>query len=238
MKLGSYQFVITEKHRKGIVDITPEKTRELEQKVDELPEILGGSNNWALSGGLAIVLSIGRFYRVNSDVDILINSQNLWEIVNRAQTRGYELFFRLADIKIGSRKNLYIYKAATEEIAKKNGYRHLKLMRINKQGKAKDSEDILDSIELFSYKRVDDTTILTEKGFLFPGNKMFQSGTTISGKPITISSLDYLIRIKELFIEKKRHNPREKDVLDIQILKDFIAAEMGQSQFQTQETPR
>ena len=225
MKLGNYQAIINEKHNIGIAPVTHEKARELEQKVDELTGILGDNIPWALGGGLAIALTIGKFYRVNSDADILVDSKNLDRLAEQARAKGYELFLRLADIKLSPRKNLYVYQEATEEIARKADYRHLKLIKVDEQGRAKDDDrDILGSIEVLSNTQIDESTVLTEKRFLFTSEKMFQSGyKTISGRPLILSSLDYLIKIKEFFIEKKGNNPRPKDVLDLRLLNEFAA---------------
>jgi hypothetical protein len=223
MKLGQYQIVMNEKHRRSVSEPSKEREQELGGSVCKLANILGDSSLWTLTGSLAIAMNLGRFYRDCNDADILADKENLERLILGAKKKGYELFNRLADIKVSPIKNIYVYQNIPVSQVKTN-YRHLKLIRVDSRESAFDGDGILDSIEIFPYERIDERTVKSlDKGFIFSG-QISTKMKTEDGQEISVASREYLQRIKEVFIEK-RDQPRKKDVLDLAILKELFERE-------------
>lgn len=66
---------------------------QLETALDEIARALDGES-WLLGGGVAIALAVGGFYRVHSDLDIIIETTNLASVCNRLAAKGYSLYTR------------------------------------------------------------------------------------------------------------------------------------------------
>lgn len=82
------------------IDSFPRKALQIEPEADPCPylralkELCGllAPDSWALAGGLAVPIALGRFYRKHADIDIVMPLDRLSQLVCSLRAGGYALY--------------------------------------------------------------------------------------------------------------------------------------------------
>ena len=92
MKIGKYH--IAPRSSQILWKDDPQKrARKLLNGLDRVSELFENSQ-WEITGGVAVSLNLGRFYRTHVDVDIGVNEDCLPLVFQKAQSMGYGFFQR------------------------------------------------------------------------------------------------------------------------------------------------
>ncbi len=220
--------------RRTLEPITQEQISLLEKNLAELPKILG-DKRWFLSGGIAVQIGYGKFYRNPGNFNIDIHEDCLADIVEKAQkSRDYRLFSRGWQVRTAPDVKLETYEVpewADGDLRK--SYPNLRLIRFE-SGKPVPNLNFLDFIDVHPHRIVhhkfkyspqfNRKEIISldknESDLRIPAEYADQNifYKTPSGI-ITIRSLLYMEVIKKWLFSRENRTPERKEIDNYDLLK-------------------
>jgi hypothetical protein len=161
--------------------------------------MFGGCQGWALSGGLAIPLSLQQpIYREHRAIHIGVHPKNLEEFLLAAHNYKYHLFRRIWDIHIGMGKKLDFYEPITDEkFDKLSSTKNLRLIAmVDPRGIIHPHDTRLSYIDLYLHWN-DQGKTHSNDDISRPGSDYFR-GKQISTPhgPVPLVNLQYLAQRK------------------------------------------
>ena len=211
-------FVYSEIYPKEPQPITKERQEVIEDSLDELAKMLPQEIPWTLSGGIAIPLTLGKFYRNHYDIDIAFPESSLKDIVSNIEKHNYKLASRAMMMHTYRNQKLSIYKFMNvdEALSKRKSNMDLRLVKI-KDGEIVPHSHPLHYIALFPhhYDTKLGCIISNEDNLRVPFDYL-DGGTYItkSGKEMKLVNLLY----SDLIRQKKKDKTSQ---LDREMIKKF-----------------
>ena len=90
-----YVLAVAERKHLPVSEPKQEQVQAYYQRLDALAELMEDSPfTWHLEGGHVLPLRIGRFLRQHADVDVGISQDELGDVVEFLQDKGYDFFYR------------------------------------------------------------------------------------------------------------------------------------------------
>lgn len=163
-----YQTIVSPRHYKKLNPSSKENQEEIKNIIKSLPTILGNPENWVLSGGIAIPLTTGQFYREHFDIDIGLHEKYLEEIVDEAKKSNYGLFSRKLMMHTSSKEKFEIYSKVTPEESIKNKNKNLRLIRLDRRLKIVRLVKLEDYFDIYLHKIDRENLISHEDGLIIP----------------------------------------------------------------------
>jgi hypothetical protein len=165
---------------------------------------------WFLAGGLAIPVTLGRFYRRHHDVDIAFPVDAFPEVETAMQRAGYALWTYFPMSLFGAcRAALLVRIHATGALAR---WRPRKLKFHDASG-ARPRPHLLQVIEALPYRVVDGCFATCDGRHRVPLDRPLAGCTVLTPAPIQCLDLHYVARLKQ-----GRREP--KDLLDLDVIRD------------------
>jgi len=123
----------------------------MEKDLDSLARLLEGDFAWRLAGGMAIPVSLGRFYRRHLDIDIEVEGSNLGRLAAKARTEGYGLFARGAVARLGTTTMMFHFVPLTDAEVLAGRWKAIRLARVRDDGSILPRVRLHDWIDLHVY---------------------------------------------------------------------------------------
>ncbi|MBT3405231.1 hypothetical protein HN832_05030 [archaeon] len=217
-KLGNYEVMTSPVFPKKIENAYGEETDKLKRDLDELSRILGQDVEWCLTGGVAIPLTLGSFYRIHRTIDVAVDESNFGALVSKARESNYGLFSRRFMTKVSSSLKLDFYREVLPEEVLKENLHHVKFLRLDKFGKPVNNNFRLDSLDVF-LDHTEGEELVSDCGrFRIPRFRRGATYSTLSGVRINVRPLEYLAQVKE-----KRNSDIDKH--DFLILSSYFVTD-------------
>ena len=208
IKRGKYHIVSNPFHPRTLIDISQENIAEYEKALDTLSTILGEDFSWRLAGGLAIAVTIGRWYRVHRDIDILVSINDFSVLIEKARMHGYALFSRPWWVRLPLHRKIDIYKASTPSDALNDTSQCLRLVKVDGNETIMKHIDLLHHIDIYIYCIVDGEMVFAKFPRRLPTTCLDgRTYTTRSGRKMPVVHLKYIERVKSIgFGRVDRHD--------------------------------
>jgi hypothetical protein len=225
--------------RRGKKPITKDQVRILEEGLDQLPAILG-EKEWFLTGGVALQIAYGKWFRNPGNINISVPEESLYEVTQHACERGsYGLLSRGVQVRTAFSRKWEGYEVVewNEQGRLRRNYANLRLVRFE-EAKPVNNQGLLDFIDVHPYRVVQYRYGLSphlnldwmesfngDKEVLNVNTEILKSDgeyRTISGKIIKVRGVDYLRRLKNWLIEQEPKERRRKNGLHAYDLSKLI----------------
>lgn len=140
-------------------------------------------DSWALAGGLAVPVSVGRFYRRHADIDIALALHRMPEVVNAFRSGGYRLC-TCWSVSHGGRGILFECRIKSDGALMRVRQRHLYVKR-----RTPGAAGLLDKIDLYPYRIRGDRFETCNTHRLLAGRAIQRSSLRPFGRPGHIACL-------------------------------------------------
>lgn len=209
------QLIVTSSESKKIETISTEEKKSLENHLDELAGTIGDSFPWVLSGGLAIPLTTGEFYRKHDDIDLGIDEKDFKRFLEVVRPQGYDLFLRPFMCKLPKGKKLDLYQKTSIKKALNSPKTRMRVLRVDTNGRIDFRGNILDYFDVYLHRVEEEMLITRRGGIAIPSAKAIGPPyQTISGRQIIPRGLEYTKILKS----KKT---KEVDNLDLERIREY-----------------
>lgn len=222
---------------RALSPITKEQINSLEKSLNELPDILG--NDWYLSGGIAIQICCGEWYRMPGNVNISVHEDSILALTEKAlKSHNYYLLSRGWQIKKSPKEKYETYEVPEwENNNLKKAYQNLRLIRFEGDSPVPNLS-FLDFIDIHVYRKVEHryeyypdfnrveavSIDRNESDLIIPYDLTLTNAqyNTLSCRPIQTRSLAYMEVVKNWLIKDKVRSQERKaiDEFDISKIKE------------------
>jgi len=199
IRIGKYQIMTNPFYPRTLVSITPQEIESHEAALDTLSKIFEGNFPWKLSSGFAVATTIGKWYRVHRDIDVLITEDHLQAMVDTLKQHGFALFIPTLRLRVTFSRKIDIFKAVTPDEVLHKKLPQVYFVKTDDRGFITQQSDLLHHIDTYIYKLIDGE--IRSKKFPRRTPASYLEGhtyTTCSGRRIELVHLNYVAKVKSI----------------------------------------
>ena len=211
-----------------------EQISEIERSLSLLPEVLG-SEKWSLSGGIALQLAYGSWYRMPGNINLSIEENDLFDLADKAQRNNYRLLSRGVHIERFRDKYETYEVPEWRDITLAKNYPNLRFIRFEKERPSRNHflSDFIDvhihrvvSYKFEYYPQFNRNELHSidknETSMALPEDLASQNFlcTTANG-PISVRSLEYMKVVKEWLLRRKDRRAKRKLIDEFDMAKIY-----------------